>query len=457
MFEVSGCSRLIRLVQLMPCMALLVSPAIAQPRVDVTPAHDFLIYYGGGRPLANGDLAVLKDLDLLVVDRFRYREIPGGTWRALRRQNPELKIFIYQDGPRTAVDQDHYQTGFLNNIGRYKTARGLAAGSVAVGHPDWMLSNAQNSPIHFDGGYVLLDFGDPGFRRYWLDATLRDIVSQPWAADGVFMDNSPPYPGWAAGRSAEKVPVPYLEPKAWNLAMNGFVSAIGDGLHGAGQQLMVNRGHSRFAEGSVAWSELDHTDSPPDIVLEEAAFAVSYGSADVQFYPEAEWWRQVQAASMVNQSSVAYLSHARLGVGDKGKDLQGREVTFEQVYMFSLGSYLLALRTDGPPSYFSYDPVRGGAYRTLYRMPLFDQLGEIGVPGSPAYMSREAGGVVYRRQFPGAEVVVNPGDAAVGVTTVTGQRMRINSDGDVQLDPVRGALYLGPHEAAVVLRPVLLD
>jgi hypothetical protein len=452
-------ARLLGIIFLVLGITRSILPTGAWAAASGAPVRDFLIYYGGGRPLVASDLAILEDLDLLVVDRFRFREIQGGTWAALHRTSPALEIFIYQDGPQVAVDQDHYGVKFLNNIGRYNSGRGLAAGSIAGRHPGWVLKNIQGVPTRVTGSteaYVLLDFGAADFRRYWLDATVSDIVRRPWKANGIFVDDCPPYRGGAVDWTADQVPEKYPDRESWNGAMNGFVAAISDGLHGTGQRLMVNRGHSRLEEGGKAWTELDHADSTPDIILEEAAFAVSFGKADVQFYPEVEWWRQVQMASRVRRSSVAYLSHAKLGIGDVGTDLQGRVVRFEDVYMFALGSYLLALRAEGPPSYFSFDSRSNGAFRSVHRLPMLDELEGIGPPRDEARISREGAGAVYRRDFAGAEVVANPGDITVEVQVTTGQRLMMNRDGVTHMESVGGSIELGPHEAAIVLRPVAM-
>jgi len=65
------------------------------------------------------------------------------------------------------------------------------------------------------------------------------------------------------------------------------------GLHGYGQKLWCNKGGTRLVDGSTSWLALDAGANPPDVFMEEGAFAVMWGPWSVQFFQESEWKRQV--------------------------------------------------------------------------------------------------------------------------------------------------------------------
>src|SRR5439155_59971 len=44
----------------------------------------FLVYYGGGPALGASDAARLAKFDLIDLDRFRYQDINGNTWAAVK-------------------------------------------------------------------------------------------------------------------------------------------------------------------------------------------------------------------------------------------------------------------------------------------------------------------------------------------------------------------------------------
>src|SRR5258706_6921142 len=66
----------------------------------------FLLYYGGGPTLVASDAARLAKFDLLNFDRFRYNQIGPNTWASIKAPNPNISIYLYEDGPDVYSDQD---------------------------------------------------------------------------------------------------------------------------------------------------------------------------------------------------------------------------------------------------------------------------------------------------------------------------------------------------------------
>src|SRR6185436_16371742 len=168
--------------------------------------------------------------------------------------------------------------------------------------------------------YYLLDFGSASYVSYWVQSVKADISDQPWKADGIFTDLCMTFPA-AAGHNA--IPAKYPSNAAWSSAMNNFTAGISAGVRAFGQKLWCNKGDTRFTDGAAAWRALDASSTPPDVLMEEGAFAVAWGAA-VQFYPEAEWKSQVDTMAAMTKIKVAMLSHTQLAPGASGTDNYGR-------------------------------------------------------------------------------------------------------------------------------------
>ena len=271
-------------------VALLLSVAlpVAAQTAPSKSVQTFLLYYGGGPTLVATDAARLAKFDLLDFDRFRYNQIGSSTWAAIKALNPNVRIYLYVDGPDIYNDQDAQSSLFINTISRYNVSRGHPMGSLNGNHPELFLLDAAGNRIYATafsntaGGHIdyLMDFGSATYQSYWLTAIKADVVDQPWVADGIFTDDCVAMQA-QVGYSA--TPVKYPTDAAFSAGMTSFVGAISTGLHGFGQKLWCNKGESRSAIGSAAWLSLDAGASPPDVFLEEGAFAVMWGPWAVQF------------------------------------------------------------------------------------------------------------------------------------------------------------------------------
>jgi hypothetical protein len=358
------------------CAALpLQAAATATGSAKFTPT--FAIYYGGGPTLVDADAPILAKFDLLDLDRFRYYEISPNTWAAIRAINPNVQIYLYEMGPEAPSYLDSMPQLHLNGLGRYDVSRGHPMGSLNGDHPELFLLDALGNRIYnvpFSNAaaneyWHLMDFGAAAYQSYWLTAVRADIVDQPWVADGVFADNciALNFGAYTA------VPAKYPDTATWNVAMNSFVEAITAGLRGVGQKSWCNRGETRTLEGSAAWWALDAGANPPDVLLEEGAFAVGWTPpAAVQFYGESEWKRQIDTMGAIRNSKVAMQSHTQLAEGQAGTDNLGKPVTFWQTLWYSLGSFLLGKNDDLGNAYFMF---RGaGGYSKLWWFDEYDKI-----------------------------------------------------------------------------------
>src|SRR5712664_709945 len=242
----------------------------------------FLVYYGGGPALVAADAPTLAKFDLIDIDRFRYNNIGSSTWAAIKAINPNVQIYLYEMGAEAPNYLDSTAQLYLNGLGRYNISRRHLMGSLNGNHPELFQLSSGNriyntgfSNVSANQYWHLMDFGSSAYQTYWVTAAKADIVDQPWVADGVFVDNCLTL---ARGGSYSAASTLYPTNAAWSSAMQSFVEAITTGMHGYGQKLWCNRNESRSAVGSAAWLALDNGARPPDVVLEEGAFAVMWGS-----------------------------------------------------------------------------------------------------------------------------------------------------------------------------------
>jgi putative glycosyl hydrolase-like family 15 (GHL15) protein/Big-like domain-containing protein len=424
----------------------------------------FLAYYGGGPTLAIGDAPQLAKYDLLDLDRWRYYDInPGNswaasTWAAVRGFNPNVQIYVYEMGAEVSNYSDDTPVWYLNGLGRYEVSRGHPMGSLNGANPELFLLDASGnraySLIHSNvaaGQYwYLMDFGVAAYQTYWLTAVQADIVGQPWVGDGVFADNCVTLGG---GGLYSGIPSAYPTNAAWSAAMNAFAGAIATGLHASGQKLWCNRGETRSADGAAAWLALDAGASPPDVLLEEGAFAVAWGPWAVQFYQEWEWKRQVDTLAAIRNSKVAVLSHTMLLQDQAGTDNWGRPVTFWQALWYSIGSFLLGKNDGLRNAYFMF--AGGEGFSRLWWYDEYDRI-DLGRALGPYAATSAGAATVYRREFEKGFVYVNPSsDDAAAVALPQGLRQLTHDNLNTPQSelPVVTQIALDRHHAAILLKP----
>jgi len=415
--------------------------------------NPYLIYFRG--PKLNKQLInEISKYDFVVFDRFRYHEVNKDTWSAIYLRNKGLKIFLYQLGPVVRGDTDHFDTYYLNNIGRYKKSRNHKSGDIFNNNNEWFLRNNYGFRYELGGdNYFLMDFGNPKFQMYWIESTLSDLVNRPWAANGVMVDLCVPFSIKTAGGLRGKYSKKYPDSKTWDVAMNSFIDSASARLKDANQMIMVNTGYSNTKSGFNAWKSLDNKNNPPDIALEEGAFAVAYGKNDVRFYPEEQWRRQVDLANNIHNYSVAYMSHTDLSPDETGVDSLGEKINFNQVFNFALGSYLLAKNDSGKKSYFSIDYARKikGSYKNMYFSPVYEQLafGQA-IDG----YKKESNVAIYSREFEKGIVYVNPSNTIqsikdfkskqymfLDIDFIKGIKVKFNNASTIDIKP-HSALFL---------------
>jgi len=467
----------------------------------------FLFYYGDGSALT--DASALAKFDLLNFNRFHYNAIAPNTWSAIKAFNPNVQIYLYEMGAEDGNFQDSYSQLALNGIDRYNNPRGHSMGSLNGNNPGLFLTDSAgnrlfNTAYSFpnDGralgeAWNLMDFGSAAYQTYWVEAVKADIINgidangQHWVADGVFADNCialnvglysstlvPSNPGvFPAKYPLNRDPNP-ANPD-WLKAMNSFADAITAGLHANTpnpQKLWCNRGETRSLDGSAAWQDLDAKANPPDAVMEEGAFAVSWGNS-VQFVVEGaesdldplqhQWKSQVDTFNGIRNSKVTALSHTQLdlpmqGLDNCGMDNYNKPVCYWQTLWYSLGSFLISKNNIFNNAYFAFY----GRSESADRIWWYDEYDKINLGKALEFYGWQTfnGVRVFSREFEKGYVYVNPigctaPDMSCNVASVplpqpSRQLTHGNLNSPPSSIPVVNAISLDSHNAAFLLKTI---
>src|SRR5256885_3853448 len=391
---------------LLLCRAL---PLAAQTATPGKTVQTFLVYYGGGPRLVAADAQKLAKFDLIDTNKYRYGELAPNTWAAIKALNPNVGIYLYELGGEASNYQDAWAQIGTYGLGRYNVSRGHSMGSLNGNNPGlFLLDSAGNriysafSKVASNQFFYLMDSGAPAWQSYWLEAVKPDIVNQPWVADGIHADNCVTSYA-AAGYSAS--PSKYPTDASWSNAMNTFVSAASAGLHASGQKLWCNRGATDQPAGAAAWLALDAGPNPPDVVAEEGAFAIMWGTNATRFPVEAFWKSQLDVLSKIQHSKVAIFSHTNLAEGQSGTDNWCRRVTFAQSLWYALGSYLLSKNDVLNNAYFAF--TTGTNYNSIQWYNEYDKI-DLGKAVGPYTVTTIGSVNVYRREGGDGEVDGNP-------------------------------------------------
>ncbi len=339
--------------------------------------------YNTSENLNSSTIKKLAKYDLVILDRTKYRDSSNNnSWEALKKINPEIIISLYQNGPQVADNTDH---------------------------PEWFLKNESGDFIRDinNNDYLILDYGNSEVADYWIKSTNDDIIDRPWKADGIMVDNLASLTSSTIKNDPSRRPTKYPDTQTNATVTNTFISDITETLHEQGQIVVASRTNS--TDGEFAWLDLDSRANTPDIILDKAAFAINSGAGDVYFYPSNDWLRQITTPLKITNSSVALSSHSDLSPGQTGIDADGNEVNFEQIFWYSLGSYLLA-KNDEIPTLFSFDYARkvDGNYKKISWFEIYTtlDLGQALQDAIPAIKSNSVS--VYMREFEKGYVYVNP-------------------------------------------------
>jgi hypothetical protein len=364
-------------------------------------ANDFIQTYiirHGGSDITAEEAAILAKYDMFNCNRFHYNDVSSDTWSAIKAINPNVKIFLYQDSCVRALD-DEKNIMFLNNVGRWNISRGHSMGNLNTNNPELFLLDSKLNRIYvveWPDSHVM-DVGSNNWINYWLEATVHDLVDQPYTADGVFIDVVP----FSRSRMTA-MPVKYKSDDQYAEAQHKFINKVAVGLGEKNQKVICN---TRMKEQSDFdnYVTLDNSYAPPYALFNEGSFAVQWGPADVQFYPESHWKLEVDLMSQIHNFKILSISHANLRKGQSGTDNWGNSVTFWDIFWYAMGSYHLGKNTVDNNSYWGFSE----SYNKATWYDEFDYI-DLGPALGKYKVTNYNGNNIYWREFEKGYVYVNP-------------------------------------------------
>ena len=408
------------------------------------------LYRIGGNNLRPVDKYTVANFDIVFLNKFHYDDIDGDTWGSIKAINPDIKIFLYTTHNTVFSSHDNIQTVYLNDLGRYNISRGHSMGSLNRDHPEFFLKDANGNRITKSGysDRYVLDFGNSVFQNYSAQATIADHTNSAWTADGVYSDNS-----WSTvPGDMSALPLKYNTHIKWSNNMNNNLNVMTAGLNLSGQEFACNRGFSNTVEGYTAWMALDNTPNPPDMVLEEAAFAAMYSTGDIYFLLEDQWKRQIDLLGAIRNSKVGFFSSTDLAPDQSGVDNYGKSFTFWDGLWYTLGSYLVGKNDIDDNSYFKYRYQSYNYVNAYYSE--YDKI-NLGRATSTYRISNINGHNIYWREYERGYVYVNPtlyDVNSISLPEPCKQRTHNNLLQDLNNLPNINSISLKSHRAAILYK-----
>lgn len=444
-------------------LALVVAAAVACPQSHPAQAaplghgkfiQTFTVKLRGGEKLAPGDENLFAKHDMILITRNWHDAIGGDTWSAIRGVDPTTEIYIQTEGPTIWREHDREETKQLKGIARYENARGHSMGSIQRDHPEFFLLGADGKRcLAYKSKYrerYLMDFGNPDYHKYWIEAVTHDVIRGPWRASGVHIDNTGPLCTFETDKPAK-----YDTDEKWCRAATRFIDAAVRDLHAQGAKVWINAGGTNSREGWKALLHLDELDNPPDVIGEEGAFCHSYGKGATTFPSEEKWRRNVDFLSKIRKSRQAYFAHTKLPRGGKGVDNYGKPVTFRQSLWYALGSYLLGKDEELGNAYFFFFSSSEGAYGAKdWWFEEYDRI-DLGRAMGTYDVSDINGAKIYRREFAKGYVYVNPTHRDVASMLLPRKCRRLTYESlaeELTALPMVNRIGLKAHHAAILLK-----
>jgi Hypothetical glycosyl hydrolase family 15 len=328
----------------------------------------------------------------------------------LKAASPSVKVLAYKN--LSFVVCDAYSGG------RY-VPQGVRCGDVQTNHPEWFLTDSAGNRLN-SSGYPwawLMDLGNPSYQSAWAQAVIAEAKADGW--DGVFMDdtNSTLKYHFEVARVAR-----YPTDAAWTAATRSMLAAVGPRIRDAGLLAVANVCCARLQMG--IWKDwLPFLSGALDEMFTKWANDPSTGYVW-------DWGPDGWAAQLEQVREAEAQGKYFLGVAHSRAD-DTRAATY------GLATMLLA--SEGRSSFSLAQDYTNETWFAEY-----DRAARLGTALGP--YSRL--GPVYRRDFVGGTVLVNPSQSTVHVEL--GSSYAASKGGGVRslaLAPTSGVILLATDES----------
>src|SRR6267143_6021165 len=152
-------------------------PLAAQTAAPSKFIQTFLVYYGGGPRLVAGDAQKMAKFDLIDTNKHRYDQITPNTWAAIKALNPNIEIYLYEDGTEASNFMDTWSPIATYGSVRYNVSRGHSMGSLNGNNPGLFLLDSAGNRIYnppysnpaANQYFYLMDFGSAAYQAYFVE------------------------------------------------------------------------------------------------------------------------------------------------------------------------------------------------------------------------------------------------------------------------------------------------
>jgi len=413
------------------------------------------------------EAAEIANYDLVLAQRRAHDSPEGSGWSYLKGLNASILIFLYENGIHVSNADDATITENLDTLGRWDNDRDHSDGDLNTDNTDYFcLDDEGDRQYHktYTDNYLMAFSGvtTDSYLEYWLEAVNTDIIYQTWNGDGIFVDDCTLWDddnisNWrTAANDPSTMNAAYDTGAEWNALMEAFIEGVASGV--TSEDVIVNAGNSRYSLALTSWRNINGSGSEPFGMLEEGFVVVEYVAAgdEVQFYPEADWKRQVDNLATMDTTIAIIQSSVKLLEAGSGNDNYDRDVTFYDAFWYGLCSYLMGKRNP-ENSYFGFvgDP---NSYSTVWWQDEYNDI-DLGDPVSPYTSETVDGLTVYKREYDNGWVFVNPdsnngdnGDGSVTGWALPEQLKIINHDNFQSPPGFSSTLDLGSHRGVIGLK-----
>ena len=357
--------------------------------------------------IGSNDMANPGDLS-----QYRYVIMQASEWAripALKAANPRVKVIAYEDMSLSTA------WSCTNGVDDAFPASGLGYCASSTSHPSWFLTDTSGQRVMsaWYSGDWFMDIGSTAYQNAWAAAVVSMLRTKGF--DGVMLDDANSDPtGPLGGRTLAKYPTP----QSYADATSGFLQNVCGQVRAAGFLTLPN------VQASSSRAVRDQWAGYCDGTVKE--YWVKWGSSTNLQKTGADWADDLAQLEDADAAGKIMIPIVYTPMNDE------RDMTFARA------SFLLAW--NGSSSSALIRDVPGATpWSSAWTASV----------GSPLGPRRQVVGGVWRRDFTGGTVLVNP-DPASTVTVPLGGTYTDASGASVTsvtLGPASGSILAGQVRA----------
>jgi len=336
---------------------------------------------------STGALRICTSCDSTGGDLSHYGYVILNSWDApmipaLKAQNPGLKALVYKNLSFTTT----YTCASGADLALIPDGVGYC--DTNANHPEWFLTDTSGHRIasaYFPQAYML-DVGNQAYQDRWLANVTADLRAGGW--DGVFMDDTNTSMAWHLnGRTIAKYPTD----SAWRGATRSMLARVGPGLTSAGFLAVPNLSAPWGADYDAQATWRDWIQFTSGAAQE---YYTKWGTTSSSWFANSDWTYRQAFQTITEQAGKIFLGITYAPKADGHSALYAR------------ANFLLF---DDPANrgalmYEPSDPEAQDPYAPQWTS-------DIGSPLAPRFQV----GSVWRRNYSGGTVLVNPSSSTVTV------------------------------------------